>query len=105
MKAQLCVVMKVGRWNIPHGWKQLKCFNTLDYHSNYPHLKSIITIPQVGLLDYDTKKRAEWVDFHPGQIVATVAQMTWARGTEAALRSDEPTVAMKAWYDSLVHHT
>ncbi len=35
-----------------------------------------------GLIDYDTKERSKWVDDHPGQVVATVAQMTWARGTE-----------------------
>ena len=35
-----------------------------------------------GLIDYDTKERSKWVDAHPGQVVATVAQMTWARGTE-----------------------
>ena len=57
----------------------------------------------MGLIDYDTKKRAEWVDYHPGQIVATVAQMTWARGTEAALRSDQPAVAMNAWYEEIVY--
>ena len=30
---------------------------------------------KTGLIDYDTKARNEWVFCHPGQIVATVAQM------------------------------
>ena len=41
--------------------------------------------------------RDEWIAYHPGQIVATVAQMTWARDTEAALRSSNPIVAMEKW--------
>jgi hypothetical protein len=36
------------------------------------------------------------------QVVATVAQMTWARGTEAALRSPTPTDAMKQWLKAFV---
>ena len=50
-----------------------------------------------GLLDYDTKVRSEWVNYHPGQVVATVAQMTWARGTEKVLRSKEPIDGMPGW--------
>jgi len=34
---------------------------------------------------------------HPGQVVATVAQMTWARGTEQVLRSDDALGGMPAW--------
>eukprot|EP01039_Chlorochromonas_danica_P005727 gene5727-6311_t len=52
---------------------------------------------KAGLLDYDTKPRDEWIMYHPGQIVATVAQMTWARGTELALRSADPIQAMLQW--------
>lgn len=52
---------------------------------------------KAGLIDYDTKPRDEWIMHHPGQIVATVAQMTWARGTEAALRSADPLSAMASW--------
>jgi dynein heavy chain len=52
---------------------------------------------KAGLLDYDTKKRDEWLFCHPGQIVATVAQMTWARDTEAALRGEDPINAMLNW--------
>jgi dynein heavy chain len=50
-----------------------------------------------GLLDYDTKKREEWLLMHPGQIVATVAQMTWARDTERALKSATPIQSMLQW--------
>eukprot|EP01034_Spumella_vulgaris_P027167 gene27167-33850_t len=52
---------------------------------------------KAGLLDYDTKPRDEWIAHHPGQIVATVAQMTWARETERVLRSDDPIAGMKQW--------
>jgi dynein heavy chain len=52
---------------------------------------------KAGLLDYDTKPRDEWISHHPGQIVATVAQMTWARGTELALRSSNPIQEMLKW--------
>ena len=53
---------------------------------------------KAGLIDYDTKPREEWILHHPGQIVATVAQMTWARDTEIALRSSENVLAkMHAW--------
>ena len=51
----------------------------------------------IGLLDYDTKPRDEWIGLHPGQVVATVAQMTWARGTEQALRGKEPLKRMIQW--------
>lgn len=52
---------------------------------------------KAGLLDYDTKPRDEWIFHHPGQVVATVAQMTWARGTENALRSSDPVMNMIGW--------
>jgi dynein heavy chain len=52
-----------------------------------------------GLLDYDTKARDEWVakGGHPGQVIATVAQMTWARETETALKAMNPIDSMEAW--------
>jgi dynein heavy chain len=53
---------------------------------------------KAGLLDYDTKPRKEWILDHPGQVVATGAQMTWARDTEAALRAENPAEAMEAWF-------
>jgi len=52
---------------------------------------------KAGLIDYDAKPRDEWIAYHPGQIVATVAQMTWARDTEAALRNENPIAAMLEW--------
>jgi dynein heavy chain len=52
-----------------------------------------------GLLDYDTRPRDEWLMLHPGQVVATVAQMTWARGTELALKGENvsPLADMEEW--------
>ena len=43
-----------------------------------------------GLHDYDQRPRDDWIvnGEHPGQVVATVAQMTWARDTEQALRGE-----------------
>lgn len=59
--------------------------------------RTLQTCMKMGLLDYDTKARDEWIFSHPGQVVATVAQMTWARGTEAALRSMNPNKAVEEW--------
>jgi dynein heavy chain len=59
--------------------------------------ESLHIFMKAGLLDYDTKPRDEWIFHHPGQVVATVAQMTWARGTEAALRSNDPINEMLKW--------
>ena len=41
--------------------------------------------------------RDDWIFHHPGQVVATVAQMTWARGTEGALKSMDPLSEMLRW--------
>ncbi|KAF1777676.1 P-loop containing nucleoside triphosphate hydrolase [Phytophthora cactorum] len=60
--------------------------------------QSIYKLMKAGLLDYDTKQRSVWVCDHPGQVVATVAQMTWARSTEEALNSSNPVEEMHAWY-------
>ena len=45
---------------------------------------------KAGLHDYDQRPRDDWIvnGDHPGQVVATVAQMTWARDTEHALRGE-----------------
>lgn len=59
---------------------------------------TIHKLMKVGLEDYDTKARPEWVLAHPGQVVATVAQMTWARNTEIAFRQAEGHEAMSRWY-------
>ena len=57
--------------------------------------ESLYGCMKAGLADYDCRPRDEWIlNQHPGQVVATVAQMTWARDTEAAL-SDETNVVTK----------
>ena len=45
---------------------------------------------EAGLHDYDQRPRDDWIvnGDHPGQVVATVAQMTWARDAEHALRGE-----------------
>jgi dynein heavy chain len=55
---------------------------------------------KAGLYDYDQKPRDEWISHHPGQVVATVAQMTWARDTEAVFKLDDPKEGMKIWSTS-----
>eukprot|EP00644_Phytophthora_capsici_P004659 jgi/Phyca11/7444/fgenesh1_pm.PHYCAscaffold_19_\ len=60
--------------------------------------QSIYKLMKAGLVDYDSKARSAWVCDHPGQVVATVAQMTWARSTEEALNSENPVEEMNAWY-------
>ena len=55
---------------------------------------------KAGLLDYDQRPREEWIRHdHPGQVVATVAQMTWARETEKALRGEveSPSKDLQQW--------
>jgi dynein heavy chain len=53
---------------------------------------------RVGVLDYDNGRRADWVLRNPGQAVAAGAQIMWARGTESAIRSPDPHVALQAWF-------
>lgn len=63
--------------------------------------QSIFKLMKAGLLDYDTKTRADWVCDHLGQVVATVAQMTWARSTEEALTpkpDSDPVEEMHKWF-------
>jgi dynein heavy chain len=52
---------------------------------------------KAGLIDYDARERKEWILHHPGQVVATVAQMTWARDTEKALSAEDPKQGMADW--------
>ena len=59
---------------------------------------SLQKLMKAGLLDYPTKERKDWVLDHPGQIVATVAQMTWVQGTESALRAEDSRTSMANWY-------
>ena len=42
-------------------------------------------------IDYDTKERSEWIleGGHPGQCVATAAQIQWCRGCEKVLNADD----------------
>lgn len=59
--------------------------------------QSLHTAMKTGLLDYDGRNRSDWVLDHPGQIVATVAQIMWARGTERAISATQaPT--LQDWY-------
>ncbi|CAK4102409.1 unnamed protein product [Aphanomyces euteiches] len=61
---------------------------------------SIYKLMKFGLADYDTRLRKEWVCEHPGQVVATVAQMTWARQTELVLV--KKTQSMQEWLAQVV---
>ena len=52
---------------------------------------------KAGLLDYENSVRDEWVvGGTAGQVVATVAQMMWARGSERALREN----TLDVWYQT-----
>ena len=52
---------------------------------------------KAGVINYDEVPRQDWVLAHPGQVVATGAQIMWSRNTEKALRSENPVESMKAW--------
>lgn len=55
---------------------------------------------KAGLLDYPNHERQVWLKLHPGQVVATVAQMTWASETEKAIRGEqEDPESLKRWLD------
>jgi dynein heavy chain, axonemal len=61
-------------------------------------MKEVLTqCMKVGLNDYDSRPREDWIFLHPGQVVATVAQMTWARNTESCLRHKDPVRRLVAW--------
>lgn len=56
-----------------------------------------------GVIDYDERVRTRWIRLHPGQIVATGAQIMWSRGCEQAiLAMDESPDALSKWYDENV---
>jgi dynein heavy chain, axonemal len=59
--------------------------------------ESLHSCMKAGLTDYDSRARDEWIYLHPGQVVATVAQMAWARETEAVLKSGSPLGGMGKW--------
>ena len=44
-------------------------------------------------LDYETKGRSEWIleGGHPGQCVATAAQIQWCAGSERTLKQADVT--------------
>ena len=68
--------------------------------------QSLQKVMKLALIDYDGKERSEWVLQHPGQVVATVAQMTWARGVEAAIRAEEasdPAHGLKPWCEDYIN--
>ncbi len=58
---------------------------------------------KVGLVDYDSTDRKDWVLKHPGQVVATVAQIMWCTLTEASIgeMANNPN-AMMEWYEENV---
>ena len=58
---------------------------------------SLHGLMKIGLQDYENSVRDEWVvGGTAGQVVATVAQMMWARGSERALREG----SMETWYET-----
>ena len=56
---------------------------------------------KTALQNYDERPRAEWVSCaeHPGQCVASIAQVAWSRGTEKALLADDSPAQMQSWYE------
>ena len=59
--------------------------------------QSLHGLMKAGLLDYENSVRDEWVvGGTAGQVVATVAQMMWARGSEKALQEG----TMQTWYQT-----
>jgi dynein heavy chain len=59
--------------------------------------KSLELLIKDGCGDYSEEGREDWVREKKGQVVATVTQIMWKHGTEAALRSDDPLQGMKDW--------
>lgn len=58
---------------------------------------------KVGLADYDVVDREDWVLKHSGQVVATVAQISWTATTEATiLEIPEYPGALMEWYEENV---
>ena len=55
---------------------------------------------KAGLQDYDVTDRKDWVLKHPGQVVATVAQIMWCLATEASIgeMTNDPN-SMMEWYE------
>ncbi len=58
-----------------------------------------------SVLDYERRPRVEWIvdGGHPGQCVATAAQIMWSRNTEKVLRASDTTQgAMQRWEEENV---
>eukprot|EP00924_Labyrinthula_sp_SR-Ha-C_P002719 maker-scaffold_13-snap-gene-5.1-mRNA-1 protein AED:0.01 eAED:0.01 QI:0/0/0/1/0.66/0.42/7/0/4146 len=61
------------------------------------HMKaSLKKLMRVGLDDYFSKPRKGWVVQHPGQVVATIAQVAWVRDSESALQKR----TIESWYET-----
>jgi dynein heavy chain len=61
--------------------------------------KSLHKFMKNTLDDYDERPRKEWVMHgHPGQCVASVAQMQWARGCEKCLVEADSNSTLKTWF-------
>lgn len=53
-----------------------------------------------GLKDYSEPGRKDWVTKHPGQVVATIAQVQWCTGTEDAINEmPNDRLALGTWLD------
>lgn len=57
---------------------------------------SLQKLMKVGLLDYSKKPRKNWVLDHPGQVVATVAQICWAEATERSILDH----SLPSWFEN-----
>ena len=60
---------------------------------------------KMGRAEYDPATRKEWVLKHPGQVVATMAQVMWTFETEDSIKAQaEAPNSLEEWYQaSLVH--
>ncbi|KAA0150075.1 hypothetical protein FNF29_05515 [Cafeteria roenbergensis] len=61
--------------------------------------QSLQVLIKEGCGDYTDEGREDWVREKKGQVVATVTQIKWANGTEAALRSSDALGSMKKWLE------
>ena len=81
--------------------KQLKARNAVEEWLNGVQSEMKATLAKLikhGVADYETKDRTQWIMTHPGQIVATGAQIMWTKITEEKLLSSNPVNAMQLWY-------
>ena len=52
---------------------------------------------KAGVVEYDKMPRKQWILEKFAQIVMTVSQIIWCRGSEEALKSAKPKEAMRKW--------